>query len=344
MRALVPLWRGKALLRLGRLDDAEAAWSESLRLDPKSPEAGWGLLEIDYLEGRAADARRIALALHEVEPDPHDRVQLLLELVRQDAQPPAPGSLVQLFEPMVERNPGDLAPTLGLGLALVRDGDVDRGLEMLRKAVEGHTESTVAWETWLTGLDDAGQIDELAQAIRRLPAALAANARFARYSGRVAQERQDWKTAAREYRRGLRDDPHDLKLGYRLARSCAARRDGRGRASRARLPGLPGRRQRAPTAVCGGQRDQDPRDRASPGTLPSARRPARAHGPVRRGSRLVSPGPARTAERSGQPGRARAARPSRHRRGEVGRREPAGSIHPDPRANDFGFFFFADAC
>jgi tetratricopeptide (TPR) repeat protein len=219
MQALFPLWRGKALFRLGRLDDAESVWNEALRLDPRIPDAGWGLLEIDYLEGRTEHARQLALRLHEVEPDPHDRVQLLLELVRQDAQPPAPGSLVQWFEPWVELNPGGLAPTLGLGLALVRTGELDRGLELLRRAVEGYPESSVAWEGWLTGLDDAGQIDELAQAVVRVPPALAAKARFARYRGRVAQERQDWKTAAHEYRRSLCDDPHDQKLAYRLARA-----------------------------------------------------------------------------------------------------------------------------
>jgi tetratricopeptide (TPR) repeat protein len=219
MRALIPLWRGKALFRLGRLDDAEVAWDEALRLDPRTADAGWGLLEIDYLEGRAEDARRLALRLHEIEPDRRDRVQLLLELVRQDAQPPAPGWLVQWFEPVVQRNPGGLGPALALGLALVRTGELDRGLELLGRAVESHPESPIAWEAWLTGLDDAGQIDELDQALDRLPPALAAEPRFARYRGRVAQERQDWKAAAREYRHGLRADPRDPKLGYRLARA-----------------------------------------------------------------------------------------------------------------------------
>lgn len=219
MSASVAISRGKALFRLGRLDQAEAAWNEALRLDPRSPDAGWGLLEIDYLEGRAEDARRLALSLLEVEPDPHDRAQLLLELVRQDAQPPAPGSLVQWFEPEVRRNPEGLAPALGLGLALVRNGELERGLEVLRRAVEGHSESSVAWVAWLTGLDDSGQIDELGKALLLLPPALAGQTRFARYRGRVAQERQDWKTAAQEYRRSLRDDPHNPRLTYRLARA-----------------------------------------------------------------------------------------------------------------------------
>jgi tetratricopeptide (TPR) repeat protein len=219
MRTFVPLWRGKALLRIGRLDDAEIAWGETLRLDPTSPDAGWGLLEIYYMEGRAQEARRLALRLHEVEPDPHDRVQFLLELVRQDAQSPNPGWLVQWFEPVVRRNPGELGPTLALGVALVRNGDLGRGLDLLRQAVDEHPESLVAWEALLTGFDEAGEVDGLGQALDRLPPTLAAEPRFARFRGRVAQERQEWAVAAREFRRARLADPDDPKLRYRLSRA-----------------------------------------------------------------------------------------------------------------------------
>jgi tetratricopeptide (TPR) repeat protein len=219
MRALVPVWRGKALLRLGAFDQAEAAWAEALRLDPTSPDAGWGLLEIYYLERRTEDARRLALRLYQVEPDPHDRVQLLLELVRQDAQSPAPGSLVQLLEPAVGRNPDELGPALALGLALVRNGDLDRGLDLLRRSVDAHPQSPIAWESWLMGLDDAGEIDQLGPSLDRLPPTLAADPRFARFRGRLAQERQDWTTAVRELRRALCAEPLDQKLCYRLSRA-----------------------------------------------------------------------------------------------------------------------------
>ena len=50
-----------------------------------------------------------------------------------------PGRWCNWFEPVVRLNPGGLAPA-ALGLALVRNGDLDRGLEMLRRAVEGRPE------------------------------------------------------------------------------------------------------------------------------------------------------------------------------------------------------------
>ena len=42
-----------------------------------------------------------AMALHAIEPDPRDRAQLLLELVRQDAQPIGLDSLIATLEPLV---------------------------------------------------------------------------------------------------------------------------------------------------------------------------------------------------------------------------------------------------
>ena len=126
---------------------------------------------------------------------------------------------MQWFEPVVRRNPGELGPALALGLALVRDGDLDRGLDLLRRAAEEHPENPRALEAWLTGLDDGGQIDDLGAALGRIPPALAADLRFARFRGRVAQERQDWRAAAWEFRLALRHDPHDAKLRYRFARA-----------------------------------------------------------------------------------------------------------------------------
>lgn len=213
------LARGNAELRLGRLDAAEASWTEALRLDPTIPEAGWSLLELYYLEGRGEEARRLALRLHEVEPDPRDRVQLLLELVRQDAQPPAPGSLVAWFEPIVRQNPGEIRASLALGLAHIHVGEVDRGLELLGRVVEAHPSRPEAWDAWLTGLDDAGQIETLAKVVDRLPAALAGSPRSARHNARVDQERGDWKAAAAGYRRALAAEPHDQRLEYRLSRA-----------------------------------------------------------------------------------------------------------------------------
>src|SRR5262249_54127165 len=135
LAARARLAEGKAGYALLRCKQAEACWLEALHLDPHVPEAAWTLLDLYYLEGRWDAARRLALRQHEIEPDPHDRVQLLLELVRQDAEPPEPGSLAARFAPVVRADPADRHAVRTLGLALVRNSQAEEGLAVLDRAV-----------------------------------------------------------------------------------------------------------------------------------------------------------------------------------------------------------------
>lgn len=217
--ALVALYRGKALYRLAELDKAEAQWLTALRLEPTVPEAGWCLLEMYYLEGRAAEARALALRLHATEPDPRDRVQFLLELLREDAQSIAPESAVQWFEAAARQAPGDLHVGLALGLAEARTGQSAVGLDRLARLAREHPADADAWDAWLTGLDDAGEVAQLEEAVAELPPPLARSPRFVRHHARLAQERGDWREAVAGYRRALEATPADQAVAYRLARA-----------------------------------------------------------------------------------------------------------------------------
>jgi tetratricopeptide (TPR) repeat protein len=225
--AIVRLNEGKAYSAMARYDRAEAAWKDAIRLDPLVPEAGWALLGLYYIQGRRADAHHLALALHAIEPDPRDRVQLLLELLRQDAKPLVSETLFPTLEPAVRDHPEDLYTAITLGLALVRSSRFDQGLGILRSTVSRHTDSPDAWDGLLRGLDEARRLDELAQAWEKLPPAMAADPRFDRHRGAIAQERQDWSTAADTYLRAWRADPSDLPILYRLSRvlQVAGRRE-----------------------------------------------------------------------------------------------------------------------
>ena len=216
---LAALNRGKAEYRLGRLDEAEKAWLEVIAIDPNFPEAGWFLLETYYLQGRLGEAKRLALRLHQVETDPHDRVQYLLELVRQDAQPTAPASIVALFEKIVSQSPDDPRANISLGTALIHAGQTDKGLDRLRQTVKAQPARAEAWDAWLTGLDDAGQVETLESVIQKLPEPIASSPAMAKHKGRVAQEQGDWKAAAEAYRKALDAEPHDHRVEYRLARA-----------------------------------------------------------------------------------------------------------------------------
>ena len=217
--AIVDLYRGKAEYRLAEFDKAHADWLAALRLDPLVPEAGWCLLELYYLEGRSSEARELALRLHEVEPDPRARVQFLLELLRQDAQPMAPESVAQWFEPAARQAPDDLHIALTLGLALARTEQPERGLGLLAHLVQDNPTDADAWGAWLTGLDDAGEVGRLQEAYTALPPGLATTPRFARHKARLALERGDFQNAVVAYRRALLVSPGDQTIESRLAQS-----------------------------------------------------------------------------------------------------------------------------
>jgi tetratricopeptide (TPR) repeat protein len=220
--AVIRLNEGKAYSALARYDLAEAAWKEALRQDPRVPEAGWALLGLYYIQGRRADAHRLGLALHAIEPDPRDRIQLLLELLRQDAQALVYETVVPTLEPAVRDHPEDLYTAIALGLALIRSSRLDEGLVNLRRSVERHADNPDAWDALLQGFDEARQLDELAQALPRLPAAIAGDPRFERHRAAIAQERRDWSRAADAYLRAWRADPSDLQVLYRLSRALKA--------------------------------------------------------------------------------------------------------------------------
>jgi tetratricopeptide (TPR) repeat protein len=220
--ARAKLAEGKAVYALLGYGPAEACWLEALRLDPRVPEAAWALLDLYYLEGRSEEARRLALRQHEIEPDPRDRVQFLLELVRQDAEPPEPGSVAARFAPVVRAHPDDPHAVRTLGLAVVRRSQAEEGLALLEDAVRRWSDRPEVWDALLTGLDSAGQPERLAAAWDRVPPRWRDDDRLARHAGSARQARRDWPGAARAFRRAWDARPGDLTAAYRLARALHA--------------------------------------------------------------------------------------------------------------------------
>jgi tetratricopeptide (TPR) repeat protein len=222
-QAIVRLNEGKAFSALGRYPQAEQAWLDALRIDPLVPEAGWALLGLYYVQGRRDDAHHLAMTLHASEPDAHDRVQLLLELLRQDAKTLVEETLVDTLKPIVTDHPEDLHSAIAQGRALVHTSRPDEGLAILRVAVARFAKNSEAWDAMLTGLEEAFRFDELDQALSRLPASLASEPRFAKHRGALAQSRRKWTVAATAYRRAREFDPFDEKVLYRL---CQVERAG----------------------------------------------------------------------------------------------------------------------
>jgi tetratricopeptide (TPR) repeat protein len=214
--ALLRFFEGKAHYQRARYDLTETSWREALRLDPTVPEAGWALIELLDKEGRVEEAHRLGMRLHQEEPDPRDRARILLEMARLDIDQVSPGSQVQLFEPLVRQHPENLPLSLTVGLALVRDSRGEPGVEFLESVLRRHPDSPEAWDAWLTGLYGAFQFDRMAKEFDRLPKAMAADLRFAKHEGMIAQNARDWPRAVRAYRRAVAREPYNGILSYRL--------------------------------------------------------------------------------------------------------------------------------
>ena len=168
--ALIKFFEGKARFQQKRYDLAEACWTEALRLDLIVPEAGWALVDLLDKQGRTATAHGLGMRMHEVEPDPTDRVKILLEMMRLDIEFPDPLSQVELFESVAREHPEHLAAVAhgGTGTRALQSLST-RDCSFLNGALDRHPESPEAWDAWLTGLYDASEADKLAHEFARLP-------------------------------------------------------------------------------------------------------------------------------------------------------------------------------
>jgi len=172
-----------------------------------------------YVLGREDEARRLALQLYRVEPDPHDRASVLVELLRPDARPPAPGSVVKLFEPIDWHRPGEFHSALALGLARTRANQVEAGIDQLRRVVQDHADRVEAWDCLLTGLDESGQVEFMGVELERLPTALSQSPRLFKHRARLAQNGNRWNEAVDLYRRARTAEPYNRVVEYRLGRT-----------------------------------------------------------------------------------------------------------------------------
>ena len=157
-------FEGKARYQQGRYDLAEASWREALRLDPIVPEAGWALFDLLDKEARVEEAHRLGMHLHEVEPDPRDRVRILLEVARLDIEKVAPGSQLPLFEPLVRQHPENVPLALVVGLALIRENRGESGLELLRWLKENKPGVVVVIVTSGSDKGARTEVDEIGRA------------------------------------------------------------------------------------------------------------------------------------------------------------------------------------
>ena len=218
MAAWVLVDQGNAYDLLAQFERSEACWSEALKRDPTTLEAGRRLLDLLGLQGRLLDARLLALKLFDREHSPRERLKLLLRLAQLEVDPPDPWLIINKFEPAVHNRAADLSTTVACGLALVSVSRSHDGLPMLRESVGRNPDSVSAWDALLTGLELSADRQELVDTFARLPRHLVDDPRFARHRGWIEQEAGRWSEAADSYRSAW-DLERDITVGYRLRRT-----------------------------------------------------------------------------------------------------------------------------
>ena len=116
--------RASSLLRSGHINNAIEELRQAFKFDSKEPLAFWAAAEIDYYDGRSADARSRAYQAHLLEPDEPDFVLTFAHA----------SSRLEMFK--------DAADALKLFLELAPENDTDRrdsikGLIQFYRALSG---------------------------------------------------------------------------------------------------------------------------------------------------------------------------------------------------------------
>ncbi len=216
LAARIKFFEGKAHYQEQRFDLAEACWTEALELDPVVPEAGWALVDLLDKESRREEAHRLGMRVHAAEPDPRDRVRILLEMSRLDIETPDPLMQVLLFEGIVKEHPEHLPLCITLGQALIRVNRSQEGLRILADVLAQKPCSPDVWDAWFTGLFAASEVEKLAAEFARLPKEIAADPRFAKHEAMIAQNARDLPRAAAAYRRAFAFEPFNEGVCYRF--------------------------------------------------------------------------------------------------------------------------------
>lgn len=216
---------GKAWQMLGGLAEAESAWRLAIDRDPLNDQACESLLELYDIEGRESDTRKLVSRRFEVERDKRKLGKWCLYPVRRLVMEPSPALVIDRLGAAAKREPSDFHARRAYGLALVHDGRVDEGLQILSETVERDSRSKDAWIALLTGLDDSGRPDEFASTLARVPQELAADPSFLIFRARAASDQGDYERAVSDYRLAERSGYQDPKTTYRLIQ--ALRRSGR---------------------------------------------------------------------------------------------------------------------
>ncbi|MGA2039487.1 MAG: tetratricopeptide repeat protein [Bryobacteraceae bacterium] len=204
---------GAALASTGRYSEAIVEYQAVLKQGPRDPRIWLNLALALYKEGRIAEAARELEALHAAQPANPQVVLLVADCwLRQGENT----KVIGLLAPLDQRNQGDLAIAYLLGMALLRDKQIDRGQRIVDRilrngdSAEAHLLLGMAK---LEALEYPAAIADLSKAAElnpHLPDLYS-------YLGQAQMASGDMAASRAAFEKELAQDPNDFESNLRLA-------------------------------------------------------------------------------------------------------------------------------
>jgi len=210
---------GVLLSRLGRYDQAVAEYKQALTVDPKNGGIVLNLGLAYYKSGRMVEASKAFSKAREMTPD---NLQVTLLLADCQLRLGQNRGVIALLTPLEQANAGDLAIAYLLGMALIRDGQVQEGQKRVDRILRNGDSAEARFllgNQMFTAGDFPAAVTQLASAIELNPSLPGLQALY----GQALLNTGDPDAAADAFRKELASDPNHFEANLYLAQILIAR-------------------------------------------------------------------------------------------------------------------------
>ena len=204
---------GAALSHEGHYDEAIEQYTQALASAPAqtAPLLHLNLALAYYKSGRIAEAAAELESQHAANPamDPHAK-QITMLLADCDLRLGHPRKTVEILDAMADPDPNDQARNYMLGVALIRDGQVRRGQEVIDRILKNGDSAEAHFllgSQMFQSNDFPGAMKEFQKAIDLNPKLPSLES----YYGQAVLNTGDPDTAAEAFRKALAEDPNDYE-------------------------------------------------------------------------------------------------------------------------------------
>lgn len=217
---------GQAYLEVNRAKDAETQWQAVIKADPLHPvapeifhDAATALLNLYATEDRWDEAHVVMWRAYD-EAAPSEHLALMTLRMKSEMERIAPGPAMLQIQKYVAADPTDFSSLFALAHTermLLRRADA---MKHIKLCFQARPEDPRVWREYLTMLQEEGNIDELRDAVARLPRAVDGDPEIWKFRGIVCEKTGakggDWEGAAKAYRRAIELNPYQHEYYYRL--------------------------------------------------------------------------------------------------------------------------------